>query len=151
MKDARPGLAISTDIIVGFPGETEEDFLATRRIIQRVGFDQAFIFRYSPRRDTPAAEMEDQLPERIKEERNQELLRLIDQMSLAKSRALVGSTVRILCEGPSRKNAARLSGRTTTNRIVIFEGNERHIGQLLDVEIRETTGHTLYGCLPLSQ
>ncbi len=145
MKEARPDIAISTDIIVGFPGETEEDYLATRRVVEELEFDQAFIFRYSKRRNTPAAEMEDQLPERIKEERNQDLLRLVDEISLRKNRALIGREVEILCEGPSKRNAERLSGRTSTNRIVIFDGNERHIGQVFPVRIEETTGHTLYG------
>lgn len=145
LKAARPGMAISTDIIVGFPGETEEDFLLTRRVVEQLEFDQAFVFRYSPRRDTPAAQMEDQVPERIKEERNQDLLRLVDAIALRKSQAMIGSRVSILCEGPSRKNANRLTGRTSTNRIVIFDGSESHIGQILDVDIRDTTGHTLYG------
>lgn len=145
LKQARPGMAISTDIIVGFPGETEEDHLLTRKVVEQLEFDQAFVFRYSPRRDTPAASMEDQVPERIKEERNQDLLRLVDEIALRKSQAMVGSRVRILCEGPSRKNADRLTGRTSANRIVIFDGSESHIGQLLDVDIRDTTGHTLYG------
>jgi len=151
MKKARPGIAISTDIIVGFPGETEEDYEATKAVVERVQFDHAFVFRYSPRRNTPAAELDGQLPERVKEERNQDLLRLVDGISIQKNQALVGQTVQILCEGPSKTNAERLSGRTSTNRIVIFEGNpRRHIGQLLDVRIRETTGHTLYGDPDLS-
>lgn len=145
LKEARPGMAISTDIIVGFPGETEEDFLLTRQIVEQLEFDQAFVFRYSPRRDTPAAQMEDQVPERIKEERNQDLLRLVDAIALRKSQAMIGSRVSILCEGPSRKNADRLTGRTSTNRIVIFDGSASHIGQILNVDIRDTTGHTLYG------
>lgn len=145
LQEARPGLAISTDIIVGFPGETEEDYLLTKALVDRIQFDQAYVFRYSPRRDTPAALMEDQIPERTKEERNQDLLRLVDEIALRKSRALIGTQVQVLCEGPSRKNAERLSGRTSSNRIVIFEGTEHHIGKLLDVTIQDTTGHTLYG------
>ncbi len=145
MKMARPDIAISTDIIVGFPGETEEDYEATKEVVRRVDFDHAFVFRYSQRKDTPAAEMDEQLPERVKEERNQDLLRLVDQISVRKNEAHVGKTVRILCEGPSKRNAARLSGRTSTNRIVIIEGDDRLIGKVFDVNITETTGHTLYG------
>ncbi len=145
MRQARPDIAISTDIIVGFPGETEEDYQATKDVFRRVDFDQAFVFRYSPRKDTPAAEMDDQLPERVKEERNQDLLRLVDEISLRKNQAHVGRSVRVLCEGPSRRNADRLSGRTSTNRIVIFDGGKRLIGRLFDVKITDTTGHTLYG------
>ena len=146
MKAARPGIAISTDIIVGFPGETEEDYLETKRAVERVQFDNAFVFRYSKRKDTPAAEMEDQLPERVKEERNQDLLALVNSIAIRKNEALIGETVEVLCEGPSRYNAERLSGRTRTNRIVIFEGDaDRMAGELFDVKITETTGHTLYG------
>ncbi|MEO0446479.1 MAG: MiaB/RimO family radical SAM methylthiotransferase, partial [Verrucomicrobiota bacterium] len=149
MKEARPDIAISTDIIVGFPGEKEEDYLATRALVERLQFDHAFIFRYSPRRDTPAADMEEQLPERVKEERNQDLLSLINEISQKKNEALVGETLEVLCEGPSKKNAERMSGRTSTNRIVIFEGRERHIGELVKVKVRDTTGHTLYGELSI--
>tara|TARA_R110002096_G_scaffold206192_8_gene392367 strand:+ start:8177 stop:9532 length:1356 start_codon:yes stop_codon:yes gene_type:complete len=145
MKEARPDIAISTDVIVGFPGETDEDYLATKEVVKRVDFDHAFVFRYSKRKDTPAAEMDEQLPERVKEERNQDLLRLVDEISIRKNEALVGKTVQILCEGPSKRNAERLSGRTSTNRIVIIEGDDRLIGKLFDVKITETTGHTLYG------
>jgi len=146
MKAARPDIAISTDIIVGFPGETEEDYEATKNVVEQVQFDHAFVFRYSQRKDTPAAEMDEQLPERAKEERNQDLLKLVDSISIAKNEALVGQEVEILCEGPSKTNKERLSGRTSTNRIVIIEGNpDRHIGQIFPVRIQHTTGHTLYG------
>ncbi|MCG8599220.1 MAG: tRNA (N6-isopentenyl adenosine(37)-C2)-methylthiotransferase MiaB [Verrucomicrobiales bacterium] len=146
MKEARPGIAISTDIIVGFPGETEEDYLETKKAVEHVQFDQAYIFRYSQRKDTPAAEMEDQLPERVKEERNQDLLQLVNGIIERKNEAHIGTTQEVLCEGPSRYNKERLSGRTRTNRIVIFDGDaERMSGELFDVKINESTGHTLYG------
>lgn len=146
MKEARPGIAITTDIIVGFPGETEEDYLETKKAVEKVQFDQAFVFRYSPRRDTPAATMPDQIPERVKEERNQDLLALVDSIVERKNRAQVGSTQEVLCEGPSRYNAERLTGRTRTNRIVIFDGDPQKLaGQLLPVHIRESSGYTLYG------
>jgi tRNA-2-methylthio-N6-dimethylallyladenosine synthase len=146
MKEARPGIAISTDVIVGFPGETEEDYLETRKAVEHVQFDQAYIFRYSQRKDTPAAEMNDQLPERVKEERNQDLLQLVNGIVERKNEALIGTTQEVLCEGPSRYNKERLTGRTGTNRIVIFDGDaERMSGEVFDVKIQESTGYTLYG------
>ncbi len=146
MKAARPGIAISTDIIVGFPGETEEDYLKTKATVEKVQFDQAYIFRYSQRKDTPAAEMDGQLTEQIKEERNQDLLKLVNAIVVRKNEEHIGTTQQVLCEGPSRYNHEHLSGRTRTNRIVIFDGNaDRMSGQEFDVKINETTGHTLYG------
>ncbi len=154
MRAARPGLGITTDIIVGFPGETEKDYQATRDLVQQIEFDNAFIFRYSKRRNTPAAEMDEslQLPEKVKEERNQDLLKLVNQIAVAKNATFVGETLQVLCEGPSKTNSARLSGRASNNKIVIFEGNqERHQGQLLDIKIRETTGFSLYGDLVMAE
>lgn len=146
LRAACPGIAITTDIIVGFPGETEEDYLETRRLVEEVAFDNAFIFRYSPRRDTPAAEMDEQVPEEVKEARNQDLLAVMDRIALEKARALLGQTVEILVEGPSKTKVTRLFGRTRTNKIVIFDGDERrHRGQLLPVRITDTTGFTHYG------
>ncbi|MCB1096950.1 MAG: tRNA (N6-isopentenyl adenosine(37)-C2)-methylthiotransferase MiaB [Verrucomicrobiae bacterium] len=148
MKAARPDIAISTDIIVGFPGETEEDYLETKRIVERVDFHNAFVFRYSKRRNTPAAEMPDkiQVPERVKEERNQDLLTLVNQLASEKNNALVGQKVEILCEGASKTNSERLSGRTMQNKIVIIEGDpQRLTGEIFDVLVTESTGYTLYG------
>jgi tRNA-2-methylthio-N6-dimethylallyladenosine synthase len=145
LRAARPDIALTTDAIVGFPGETDEDYAATRELVQRVDFDNAFIFRYSPRRDTPAAEMGEQVPEAVKEERNQDLLRVVDTLAIAKGEALVGRRVEILCEGPSRTNPATLTGRSPGNKIVIFEGSERHIGEVFDVEITRSSGFSLYG------
>jgi tRNA-2-methylthio-N6-dimethylallyladenosine synthase len=150
MRAARPGIAITTDIIVGFPGETEEDYLETKKVVERVEFSNAFIFRYSQRKDTPAAEMDGQISERVKEERNQDLLALIDEIALKQNLAMVGQRYEVLCEGPSKTNATRLSGRTRTNRIVIFEGDARRLaGELINVDVTETTGHTLYGTVAL--
>ncbi|HWB04392.1 MAG TPA: tRNA (N6-isopentenyl adenosine(37)-C2)-methylthiotransferase MiaB [Verrucomicrobiales bacterium] len=148
MRDARPDVAITTDVIVGFPGETEEDYAATKDVVRRAGFDNAFIFRYSKRRGTPAADLPDeiQLPERVKEERNQDLLALVNAQAKAKNEALVGTRVEILCEGPSKTNAERLTGRTSQNKIVVFDGpRERLQGHLFDVHISDTYGFTLYG------
>lgn len=118
MKQARPDLSITTDIIVGFPGETEEDYLLTRQAVEQVQFDNAFIFRYSPRRGTPAAVMENQIPEEVKEARNQDLLAVVNEIAIRKNRDLVGTVQEVLLEGPSKTNAARLSGRTSQNKPV---------------------------------
>jgi tRNA-2-methylthio-N6-dimethylallyladenosine synthase len=145
LRKARKDIAVTTDIIVGFPGETDEDYAATREMVKRVEFDNAFIFRYSPRRDTPAATMEEQLPESVKEERNQDLLGVLNAIVIRKHEELVGTNVEVLCEGLSKNNDQRLSGRTPQNKIVIFEGNRRHYGQLLDVRVTRSSGFTLYG------
>ena len=148
MREVCPHIAVSTDIIVGFPGEGETEYLETRALCEKVKFDNAYVFRYSKRRGTPAAEMDDslQLPEEVKVQRNQDLLKLIDQIGGEKNQALVGTKQEVLCEGLSKRRNDRLSGRTRTNRIVIFKGNhDRLTGKLFDVEIERTTGHVLYG------
>ncbi|MBG7606886.1 MAG: tRNA (N6-isopentenyl adenosine(37)-C2)-methylthiotransferase MiaB [Verrucomicrobia bacterium] len=146
MKAARPDLAITTDIIVGFPGETEEDFQATIDTVERLQFDNAFVFRYSKRKDTPAAEMEDQLPEIVKEERNQRLLETVNRLAKEKTSAIVGTRQTVLCEGPSKRNSSTLTGRTPQNKIVIFEGDiEKLTGQILDIDVDDSTDFTAYG------
>ncbi len=145
LRAARPDIALTTDVIVGFPGETEEDHAATCAMLERVGFDNAFVFRYSKRRDTPAAELGEQLPESVKESRNQDVLRIIDRWAIAKGEALVGQRVEILCEGLSKTNEERLMGRSPGNKIVIFEGGERHLGEVFDVQIERSSGFSLYG------
>jgi MiaB/RimO family radical SAM methylthiotransferase len=140
-----PDVTLRTTFIVGFPGETDEDFEQTVSLMQEVGFDQAFIFRYSKRRDTPAADLGDQLPETVKEERNQTLLRVVDETARKRLNTFVGKRVQILAEGPSKRNAARMSGRTRCNKIVVFDGGERHRGELMDVEIERIGSFTLYG------
>lgn len=146
MKAARPDLAITTDIIVGFPGETEEDFQATIDTVERLQFDNAFVFRYSQRKDTPAAEMEEQLPERVKEERNQRLLEVVNRIAQEKNQTIVGSVQKVLCEGLSKNNKETLSGRTPQNKILIFKGDPAKLtGRILDIDVKESTGFTLYG------
>lgn len=146
MKAARKDLAITTDVIVGYPGETEEDYLQTKQTMQDIGFDNAFIFRYSIRKNTPAGDMQDQIPETIKEQRNQDLLKLVNQMAIAKNDALVGTTQEILCTGLSKTKSNTLSGRTSQNKIVIFEGSpQRMTGKILKIKIERSTGFTLYG------
>jgi tRNA-2-methylthio-N6-dimethylallyladenosine synthase len=144
LRAAQPRVSFTTDIIVGFPGETEDDFRQTCELVREVAFDNAFIFRYSPRRDTPAATMEGQLPEVVKMERNQVLLRILDQIAGDRVRALLGREDEILVEGESRTNPARFQGRTRTNRLVLIEANERWRGELLPVRLTESTGFTYY-------
>ena len=145
LRRARPAIGITTDIIVGFPGETEDDFEETLSLCREVAFDNAYIFKYSQRRDTPAATMPDQVPQEIREERNHRLLELVNGIAASKYDAFIGRQVQILVEGPSKKNSARYTGRTHCNRIVLFDGNERHRGQLMDLKIERTGSFTLYG------
>jgi tRNA-2-methylthio-N6-dimethylallyladenosine synthase len=148
MREARPDVAITTDIIVGFPGESEADYEATKDVVRAADFDNAFIFRYSKRRGTPAADMPDelQLPERVKEARNQDLLAMVNAMAKPKYERLVGSEVEILCEGYSKSTNERLTGRTPQNKIVVFEGpHDRLKGRIFRVRIDHTHGFTLYG------
>ena len=145
LRRARPAIGITTDIIVGFPGETEDDFEETLSLCREVAFDNAYIFKYSQRRDTPAAAMPDQVPQEIREERNHRLLELVNGIAASKYDAFIGRQVQILVEGPSKKNSARYTGRTRCNRIVLFDGNERHRGQLMDLKIERTGSFTLYG------
>ena len=145
LRRARPDIGITTDIIVGFPGETDDDFEQTLSLAREVEFDNAYLFKYSPRRDTPAAGMPDQVPLKIREERNHRLLETINEIGKRKYDAFVGRRTQILVEGPSRKNPARMTGRTRCNKIVVFEGSERHRGQLLDVKIIRAGSFTLYG------
>src|SRR5437899_6226729 len=163
IRQARDGIAITTDIIVGFPGETEDDYQQTRDLVEEIEFDNAFIFRYSPRRDTSAAEMPDQIDERVKEERNQDLLRIVNESARRAGERLVGCNVEILCEGPSKTNLARLMGRTRTNKIVVFpppprlrragEDSDELVGELVDVQIERANGFSLYvtPILPISR
>jgi len=145
LRACRPGIAVTTDIIVGFPGESEEDYQASRDLSEEMEFDGAFIFRYSKRTDTPAAEMEDQLSEEEKEARNQDLLSVVNASASRKLEACIGTCQEILCEGTSRNDPTRLSGRTRTNKIVILEGGSRFHGEIFDVAITSASASTLYG------
>jgi len=145
IRQARRGISITTDIIVGFPGETEDDYKRTRDLVGEIQFDNAFVFRYSPRRGTPAAEMPGQIDERTKEERNQDLLRVVNESNRRKLEGLVGSDVEVLCEGPSKTNPARLMGRTRTNKIVVFQTRDELVGELVNVRIEQANRFSLYG------
>jgi tRNA-2-methylthio-N6-dimethylallyladenosine synthase len=153
IRQARREIAITTDVIVGFPGETESDYKRTRDLVEEIQFDNAFIFRYSPRRDTPAAQMAEQIDEAVKEKRNQDLLRIVNESARRAGERLVGRDVEVLCEGPSKTNPARLTGRTRTNKIVVFEGNEKLAGEIVEVRVQRANGFSLYGTpiLPTSR
>ena len=145
IRGARPGIAVTTDIIVGFPGETDSDYKATRDLVEYLQFDNAFVFRYSPRRETPAATMPDQIDEATKEARNQDLLEIVNTSTRRANERLVGTRVEVLCEGPSKTNAARLMGRTRTNKVVVFETIRDRVGEIFDVAIERANGFSLYG------
>ena len=146
MKERIEGVTFSTDLIVGFPGETEEDFNMTRELCNEINFDQQFIFRYSTRKNTPAAQMQGQLDEETKVRWNQILLEDLEHRLTAKNAALVGTTAEILVEGTSKRNSERWSGRTSTYKIMIFEPQEGiKVGDLINLKIDRTTQHALYG------
>ena len=145
LRAAQPKIAISTDIIAGFPGETEEEFEQTASLMRDAQFDQAYIFKYSKRQDTPAADMPDQVSEKEKECRNQVILEILNSGMARMNQKLIGQTVEILVEGRSEKAGKRMFGRTRTNKIVFFDGSERHKGELLPVRIERATTITLYG------
>src|SRR5438876_7019645 len=145
IRQLRDGTAITTDIIVGFPGETEDDHKQTRNLVEQIQFDNAFVFRYSPRRGTPAAEMPEQIDERVKEERNHDLLRIVNESARRAGERLIGRDVEVLCEGLSKTNPARLMGRTRTNKIIVFQGDGKVIGELVNVRIEQANGFSLYG------
>ena len=143
IRALRSDIALTTDVIVGFPGETEEDYEKTRALVERIEFDNAFVFRYSPRSETPAAGMDGQVEEQVKEARNRDLLTVVDAAAKRAGARLVGHEVEVLCEGPSKTNRLRLTGRTRSNKIVVFEGTENDIGQLVDLKVTHSTGFSL--------
>ncbi len=145
LRAVRPEISIATDFIVGFPGETEADFEATMRLIEEVGFDHSFSFVYSPRPGTPAASLPDQTPQAVKLARLYRLQEKIREQAAAISAAMVGTVQRILVEGPSKRNAQELCGRTENNRVVNFAGPPRLIGQMVDVRITAALPNSLRG------
>ena len=147
LREAVPGIAISTDIIVGFPGETEEDFEQTLSLAEEVRYDSAFTFLYSPRPGTPAAEYEDQIPEQVKHMRFNRLVETMNRISAEKNAVYVGRVCRVLVDGPDRKNSGMLSGRTEEFKLVDFEGPEEITGQTVDVEITGSNTFSLRGRL----
>jgi tRNA-2-methylthio-N6-dimethylallyladenosine synthase len=149
LRAVRPDMTFSTDVIVGFPGETEEDFEQTRTLFEACDFDMAYVFKYSIRTGTPAATLGDQISDEVKERRNQILLDALQKNSLRRTAKLIGSTEEVLVDGPD-KTGARFTGRTRGNRVCIFDADARLIGQLVPLRIERASVSTLYGELELA-
>ncbi|MCR6556013.1 MiaB/RimO family radical SAM methylthiotransferase, partial [Aeromonas sp. CPF2-S1] len=145
LRAARPDITISSDFIVGFPNETDEDFEATMKLIEDVGFDMSFSFIFSPRPGTPAADMPDDVDMEVKKARLARLQHVINNQAMQIGRAMLGTTQRILVEGPSKLDPMQLCGRTENNRVVNFEGQHTLIGGFADVEITEVRPNSLRG------
>ena len=145
LRAVRPAISLSSDFIVGFPGETEDDFAKTMKLIDEVGFDSSFSFVFSPRPGTPAAALADDTPQALKLERLQVLQARIEEQARAIGAARLGTRQRVLVEGPSRKDASELMGRTECNRIVNFKGAARLVGQMIDLTITTALPHSLRG------
>jgi tRNA-2-methylthio-N6-dimethylallyladenosine synthase len=145
LREARPGISISSDFIVGFPGETEAEFEKTMKLIEDIGFDQSFSFVYSARPGTPAANLPDDTPEGEKKARLYRLQAAIEANARAISKAMIGSVQSVLVEGPSKKNPDELTGRTENMRYVNFPGPARFSGQFVDVLITEAMSNSLRG------
>lgn len=149
LRAVQPEMYFSTDVIVGFPGETEEDFEQTRALFEACDYDMAYVFKYSIRTGTPAAEMGDQVPEEVKERRNQALLEILQRNSLRRTATLIGNVEEVLVEGRD-KSGARFTGRTRGNRVCVFDADPRLIGQLVPLRIERASVSTLYGELVLA-
>jgi len=147
LRMVRPDISISTDLIVGFPGETEADFAATMELIEAIGFDQSFSFVYSPRPGTPAAALADPVPEEEKLRRLAVLQAKITAHAQSISRDMTGTVQRVLVERPSRKNPQQLAGRTSNNRWVNFDGPPDCVGHFMDLVITEAMANSLRGRL----
>ena len=151
LRAVRPGMCISSDFIVGFPGETDADFDKTMKLIDDVGFDQSFSFVYSRRPGTPAANLQDDTPDSVKHRRLERLQAAINANAKTISEAMVGSAQRVLAEGPSRKNPNELTGKTENMRSVNFPGHPRLVGQFVDVTITEAMSNSLRGRVKLDE
>ena len=145
LRERVPDVTISSDIIVGFPGETDEDFEATLEMLRRVQFDMTYSFIYSPRKDTPAAAMDCQIPDGIKGERMNRLLEVQNEIALEKNKPLEGETLKVLCDGKSKNNDKVFSGRTEGNKIVLFDGDENDVGKFINIKITRAETFALYG------
>lgn len=145
MREKIPDITISSDIIVGFPGESEEDFCGTLEMLERVRFDMTYSFIYSPRKDTPAAAMECQIPDDVKGERFNRLLEVQNAIALEKNKPIEGKIIKVLCDGPSKNDENVYSGRTEGNKIVLFDGDEGDIGKFVNLKIERAETFALYG------
>jgi tRNA-2-methylthio-N6-dimethylallyladenosine synthase len=148
LRAVRPGISLSSDFIVGFPGETDDDFGKLMKLIDDVGFDSSFSFVFSPRPGTPAAALHDDTPQAVKLERLRVLQARIEDQARAIGASRVGTTQRVLVEGPSKKDPTELMGRTECNRIVNFRGGVRLVGRMVDLLITEALPHSLRGEVP---
>ncbi len=149
LRAVRPDMYFSTDVIVGFPGETDEDFEQTRELFEACNYDMAYVFKYSIRTGTPAAERTDQVADDVKEKRNQVLLDLLHRNSLRRNETLIGTAQEVLVEGPD-KTGLRLTGRTRGNRVAIFDGGAELIGQNVSFKVERATVSSLYGTVDLA-
>ncbi len=149
LRKVRPDMYISTDVIVGFPGETDEDFELTRKHFEEIGFDMAYLFKYSVRPDTTAEPLGDPVSKETKEERNQILLDILGKRSLERNETLIGTVEEVLFEGPAKKGEGMFIGRTRGNRVVIVKASPRLVGQLVPVRFDRVTASTLFGELVL--
>jgi tRNA-2-methylthio-N6-dimethylallyladenosine synthase len=145
LRSVRPGISLTSDIIIGFPGESDADFAATMKLVEEMNFDDSFSFIYSPRPGTPAADLPDDTPYEVKLDRLQRLQKKVEQQAQAISQEMVGTIQRVLVEGASRKNVDELCGRTDNNRMVNFAGYREKIGQFVNVTITEALSHSLRG------
>jgi len=151
LRAARPDAAVSSDFIVGFPGETEDDFEQTLQLVEDIGFESSFSFMYSPRPGTPAASLPNQVPQPAKQARLASLQARLDAQALAISRRMVGTIQRILVEGPARRNPEELAGRTSSNIMVNFRGPQHLIGRMTDIRITTAMSHSLRGEMPVKE
>ena len=149
LRAVNPAMHFSTDVIVGFPGETEEDFAQTRELFEACDFDMAYVFKYSIRTGTPAATMEGQVAEEVKEARNRELLAILEANSLRRTARLIGTEEEVLVEGRDR-GGKRFTGRTRGNRTCVFDASPELVGRLVPLRIDRATVSTLYGSLVTS-
>ncbi|MGQ0579535.1 MAG: tRNA (N6-isopentenyl adenosine(37)-C2)-methylthiotransferase MiaB [Betaproteobacteria bacterium] len=151
LRAARPDATISSDFIVGFPGETDQDFEQTLQLVEDIGFAPSFSFTYSPRPGTPAASLPDQVPQATRQARLARLQSRLDAQALAISSRMVGSIQRILVEGPAKKNPEELAGRTSSNLMVNFRGPQRLVGRMTDIRITTAMAHSLRGEMPVTE
>jgi len=145
LREKVPDVTISSDIIVGFPGETDEDFEDTLEMLRRVRFDMTYSFIYSPRKDTPAAAMDCQIPDAVKGERMNRLLETQNNIALKKNKPMENKVIKVLCDGPSKNNEDVYSGRSEGNKIVLFDGCESDVGKFLNIKITRAETFALYG------
>ncbi len=145
LREIRPDICLSSDFIIGFPGETDKDFAATLQLIEQIGFDHSFSFIFSPRPGTPAMELPDDIPMTVKQKRLAQLQHRINEMSQQISRRMVGTVQRVLVERPARKDPTQLAGRTENNRVVNFDGAAALIGQFANIRITEALPNSLRG------